>query len=118
MVSPWFDLVVFLVAGLTFPLVNIGVSVLLRRDYPYPEKLMPYESGEQVMGDARVKFRIAYYFFAMEFLIFDVEAVFLFPWVLAIHELGLFSLVAGLIFIALLGVGLVYSYKKKVLQWV
>ncbi|HEY8448966.1 MAG TPA: NADH-quinone oxidoreductase subunit A [Bacillota bacterium] len=117
MISPWFDLVVFLIAGLTFPLVNIGISALLRRNYPYPEKLLPYESGEDPLGDARVRFRVSYYFFAMIFLVFDVETVFLYPWAVVFRELGMFALIEMVVFVAVLAVGLLYAYKKRVLRW-
>ncbi|HEX6989805.1 MAG TPA: NADH-quinone oxidoreductase subunit A [Bacillota bacterium] len=118
MLGPWVDLLVFLIAGLTFPVVNVALSSLLRRDYPYPEKVMPYESGEDPVGDARVHFRVSYYIFAMLFVAFDVETVFLYPWAVVLHELGLFALIEIVVFIGLLLVGLFYAYKKKVLRWV
>lgn len=118
MASPWLDIVVFLIAGLTFPLVNIGLTRLLRRDFPYREKGLPYESGAEPFGDARVRFRIHYYFFAMLFLVFDVETVFLYPWAVVLRQIGPVALVEMLVFIAMLAVGLVYAYRKRVLRWV
>lgn len=118
MISQWFDLLIFLVAGLTFPIVNLAVSSLLRRNYPYPEKDMPYESGEDPLGDARVRFRVSYYIFAMIFLVFDVETVFLYPLAVVFKELGLIAVIELIVFIAVLGAGLLYAYRKRVLRWV
>jgi len=116
--TDWVYVVVFLVAWLTFPLVNLALTRLLRRDFPYREKLLPYESGEEVFGDARVHFKIHYYFFAMLFLVFDVETVFLYPWAVVLRQLGWPVLVEMLVFILMLAVGLLYAYKKRVLRWV
>lgn len=118
MVSPWVDLIVFAIAGFTFPLVNVLLGSLLRRNYPYAEKLLPYESGEDPVGDARVHFRISYYFFAMIFVVFDVETVFLYPWAVVMQELGMFALIEMVVFLGLLVAGLIYAHKKRVLRWV
>lgn len=118
MISPWFDFLIFLVAGLTFPIVNVAVSSLLRRNYPYPEKEMPYESGEDPLGDARVRFRVSYYIFAIIFLVFDVETLFLYPWAVVFRELGVFAVVHMIVFLVVLAMGLLYAYKKRVLRWI
>ncbi|MEX2355941.1 MAG: NADH-quinone oxidoreductase subunit A [Thermaerobacterales bacterium] len=118
MVNPWIDVIVFLIAGLTFPFVNFGISALLRRNFPYREKMAPYESGEEPFGDARVHFRIQYFFFALIFLVFDVEVVFLYPWALVLRDIGLFGYIVMLLFVLTLVEGLVYAYKKGVLRWI
>src|SRR5690606_3391761 len=117
-VNPWIDVVVFFIAGLTFPLVNLGLSRLFRRAYPYSLTLDPYESGEEPFGDARVSFRIQYYFYAMLFLVFDVEVVFMYPWAVVLRDLGVFGYVVMLLFALTLVEGLVYAYKKGVLRWI
>lgn len=108
---------VFLVIGVLLPIVALSFGSLVRPHNPYPAKLSTYESGIVPTGDANVRFKIAYYIIALEFVIFDVEAIFLYPWVLAFEELGWFGLNAAFIFIGILLLGLAYSWKKKVLEW-
>lgn len=117
----WVDVLVFLIAGATFPMVSVAVSRLLRRDWREPAKLTTYETGIRPYGDARIRYSIHYYAFALMFLVFDVEAVFFYPWAARFRELsqmGAFALVEMAIFILMLVVGLVYAWKKKVLRWV
>lgn len=80
-------------------------------------QLEPYECGETVVGQPWVHINIRYYIFAMLFLIFDIETVFLFPWALVFKDLGFFGLIEMIIFILVLLVGLVYPWKKGVLKW-
>ena len=109
---------IFLLLGIFLPLVTIwGVGLILRPKNPAPEKLTTYESGLEPTGDAMVQFNVRYYIFALLFVVFDVETVFLYPWAVAFDELGLFSLIEMSIFIFMLVVGLVYAWKKKVLRW-
>lgn len=115
--SLWVAVVIFAIAGLGFPILNMTATAVLKPNYPDPEKLEPYESGEVPVGDARIRFRVNYYIFALIFLVFDVETVFLYPWAVQFKQLGLFGLVEMVIFIALLAIGLIYAYKKKVLRW-
>jgi len=116
------DLAVFLIAGASFPALVIIGGALLRPHFPDPAKLTTYESGEIPFGDARVKYHAHYYIFALVFLVFDVETVFLYPWAVVfktlIGELGAFVLAEMAVFIAMLVIGLVYAYKKRVLRWV
>ncbi|MBE3589644.1 MAG: NADH-quinone oxidoreductase subunit A [Firmicutes bacterium] len=113
------DLVVFLLAGFTFPLVNVLLSKLVRRDYPDPLKEVSYESGIVPIGDARVRYHIHYYIFALVFLVFDVEGLFLFPWAVVFKQLNpAVAFGEAVVFIAMLVVGLVYAWKKKVLTWI
>ena len=112
------DLLFFFLGGLAFPLLMIYMSLLLRRDHPDARKTMPYESGIVPIGDARVRFHAAYYVFALIFVVFDVETVFLYPWGVVFQHLDpVFALVEGVVFIAMLVVGLVYAWRKGVLQW-
>lgn len=113
----WVDILVFLVAGVTFPILTVALSRLLRRDWRDPAKLTTYESGIRPYGDARIRYSIHYYIFALIFLVFDVEVVFLYPWAVQFQELGAFGFVEMLIFIGMLVVGLIYAWKKKVLRW-
>ena len=82
------------------------------------EKLTTYECGENPPGSAWVQFNIRFYVFALIFIIFDVEAVFLLPWAVVFRELGALAFVEGLVFIAILVVALVYVWRKGDLEWV
>lgn len=115
----YLDILVFMIAGAIFPLLNVFLSVPLRRGYPDAAKTSAYESGETPIGDARVRFHISYYVFALVFLVFDVESLFLYPWATVFKSLqpGL-ALGEMAAFIVMLFVGLVYAWKKKVLTWV
>lgn len=108
---------IFLILGILLPIVALTFGRLLRPTKPSEEKAETYESGNIPFMESRVKFNIRYYLFALMFVIFDVETVFLYPWAVAYEKLGLFALVEMLIFVSLLVVGLLYAWKKKVLQW-
>lgn len=106
-----FTLVVALTALL------LSAHALLGRRRPLPGKAEPYESGVWPIGSARERVPIRYYLIAMLFLLFDIEAVFLYPWAVVARELGIFGLIEILTFIAVLGLGLVYAWKRRALEW-
>ncbi|MFK7694800.1 NADH-quinone oxidoreductase subunit A [Paenibacillus sp. HJGM_3] len=108
---------IFLALGILLPIAALTIGNWLRPHKPTEEKQTTYESGNEPFGDSHVRFNIRYYLFALMFVIFDVETVFLYPWAVAYNQLGLFALVEMLIFVVLLVVGLIYAWKKKVLQW-
>ncbi|WP_096185864.1 NADH-quinone oxidoreductase subunit A [Evansella halocellulosilytica] len=108
---------IFILLGVALPVGALTFGRLIRPNNPYKEKLTTYESGIEPTGDAQVRFHVAYYIVALEFIIFDVETVFLYPWAVALDQLGWVGLNAMLIFILILGLGLAYSWKKKVLEW-
>jgi len=114
----YFDVLVFLLTGVVFIFFGLWVASLFRPHRPDAEKLSIYECGVRPFGDSRAKFRVRYYIFALVFVIFDVEAVFLYPWAVVYKELGLFGLTEMLVFLGVLVIGLIYAWKKKVLQWV
>jgi NADH-quinone oxidoreductase subunit A len=109
----WFGLAAFLVAGLL-----LGISALIRPNNPNAEKLLTYESGVDPVGDGWSQSQIRYYVFALLFVIFDVEAVFIFPWATQLERYAYFGLVEMGIFVAILLLGLVYAWRKGVLRWV
>ncbi len=109
--------VVFLLLGTVVGVGMLVFSRILRPRNPYPEKLITYESGITPFMDAHQKFTIRYYIIAMLFLIFDIEAVFLYPWAVAYNAIGLYGFVEMVIFIAILLVGYVYAWKKGALVW-
>ena len=111
--------VVFL-AGAAFLLVGgtLALSRLVRPKRPGPEKLMAYESGVDPVGTSWSQSQVRYYIFALLFVMFDVEAVFLFPWALRLEAFGAFGLVEMGVFVVILLVGLFYAWRKGVLRWV
>jgi NADH-quinone oxidoreductase subunit A len=95
----------------------VGVGWLLRPSHPSATKAQSYECGIDPVGSGWAQTHIRYYIFALLFLIFDVEAVFIFPWAVRLESLGLFALVEMVIFIVILLAGLVYAVRKGVLKW-
>lgn len=104
-----------LVVGLTALL--LGVHALLGRRRPLPGKSEPYESGVWPIGSARERVPIRYYLIAMLFLLFDIEAIFMYPWAVIARDLGVFGLVEMLTFIGVLAIGLLYAWKRRALEW-
>ena len=112
------NILVFLVVGILFLSVSLTVSSLIRPSVYSEEKLISYECGENPVGSPWIQFNIRFYVFALIFVIFDVEVAFLIPWAVVFKKLGMFAFVEGLIFIAILAVGLAYVWAKGDLQWV
>jgi NADH-quinone oxidoreductase subunit A len=106
-----------LVFGLLFGLLTLYIGRFFRLSRPYHEKLVAYESGNEPTEAPRMRFSVKFYLIAILFVVFDVEAIYLYPWAVTYDRLGLFALVEMLIFIGLLLVGYVYAWKKGVLQW-
>ena len=95
----------------------LGLSSLIRPNHPTKEKLLTYESGVDPTGTGFMQSNIRYYVFALLFVMFDVEAVFIFPWALGLETYDVFGLVEMIIFIVILALGLVYAWRKGVLKW-
>ncbi|GIN63044.1 NADH-quinone oxidoreductase subunit A [Robertmurraya siralis] len=110
--------VVFLCLGVLLPVVALFLAKLLRPSVPSDAKYTTYESGNDPFNDSLIQFNVRYYIFALLFVIFDVETVFLYPWAVAYEKLGIFALIEMLIFVFMLLIGLVYAWKKKVLKWI
>ncbi|MBY6037327.1 NADH-quinone oxidoreductase subunit A [Fictibacillus nanhaiensis] len=108
---------VFLFLGILLPVVALTAGRFLRPYKPSEEKYTTYESGIEPFHQSWVQYNVRYYLFALMFVIFDVETVFLYPWAVAYEELGIFALIEMGIFVVLLTLGLVYAWKKKVLKW-
>ncbi|WP_324717861.1 NADH-quinone oxidoreductase subunit A [Carboxydochorda subterranea] len=115
--SPYVDVAVFLITAVLFVSVTWGLSSLLRPHHPYARKLTTYECGQEPVGEAQTRFHIRYYIFALVFVIFDVETVFLYPWGVVFQSLGWAGLIEMAVFIGVLVVGLVYAWKRRVLHW-
>ena len=95
----------------------LSVSYLLGKKVRNPVKDMPYESGIVPTGDARQRFSVKFYLVAMLFILFDIEAIFLYPWVVVYRELKMFAFVEMLIFVVLILSGFFYIWKKGALDW-
>jgi NADH-quinone oxidoreductase subunit A len=108
---------IFFLAALSFPLLPLVMARFLRPKRPTPIKQSTYECGLEAIGDVHVQFKVQYYLYALAFVIFDVEVLFLYPWAVAYNRLGVFALVEVLIFLALLIFGLVYAWRKGALEW-
>ena len=118
MQSEWLYIGLFLVIGIIVPIIPLIASRVLAPRKPNPVKQSTYECGIETVGDSLVQFKSQYYIFALVFLIFDVETVFLFPWAIAIGKSTLFTVVEGIIFILILIAGLTYTWRKGLLEWV
>ena len=113
-----FSLLVALTIAIVLPLIMMGLSAVLGPRKEGAHKLEPYESGVSMpVGTARERFSIKFYLVAILFIVFDVEAVFLFPWAVNFRQLGLFGLVEMFVFIGVLFAGFVYVLKKGALKW-
>jgi NADH:ubiquinone oxidoreductase subunit 3 (subunit A) len=108
----------FLAVAAAFLVVNLLVWKAIRPSRPSEEKLTTYECGENPTGSAWIQFNIRFYVFALIFIIFDVEAVFLLPWAVVFRQLGALAFAEGLVFIAILVVALAYVWRKGDLEWV
>ncbi|MGZ4726510.1 MAG: NADH-quinone oxidoreductase subunit A [Acidimicrobiales bacterium] len=114
-------LTVALMGGLALALIGILLGVvgrILRPDRPQEQKYLTYESGVDPVGSGWTQSQVRYYIFAVLFVMFDVEAVFIFPWAIQLETFGTFGLVEMIVFIVILALGLAYAWRKKVLRWV
>ncbi len=118
MYSEWQFIIVFLVLAPIFPLAPIIVNRILGPSRPNPIKQQTYECGIETVGDTWVQFKVQYYIYALIFVVFDVEAIFLFPIAAAFGQLDLFAIGATALFIILLADGLYYAWSRGVLEWV
>ena len=113
----WLGVVIMMGLGLGFAGTMIGLSALLGPRNPTPEKLAPYECGMPPVGDARERQSVKFYLVAMIFLLFDIEVAFLYPWAMALRDLGWTAFVQVVLFTVLLLAGYVYVWRKGALDW-
>ena len=116
--SEWLYIGLFLVVGVVVPIVPLVVARAIAPRKPNPIKQSTYECGIETVGESWVQFKAQYYIFALVFLVFDVETVFLFPWALALKQLPLFAVLEGILFVSILVAGLVYAWRKGMLEWI
>ncbi len=108
---------IFIVFSLIFALIPLILAWFLAPKKPSKDKTAAYECGLDSKGNPWIQYQVQYYIYALIFVIFDVETVFIYPWAVAFKKLGLFAFVEMVIFIAILAFGLVYAWKKKMLEW-
>ena len=114
----WLFIGLFLVLAPILPAVALLIPRLIAPKKPNVIKSQTYECGIETVGDTWVQFKVQYYIFALIFLVFDVETVFLYPWAAAIGQLPLFAVLEGVLFILILVLGLVYAWRKGALEWI
>src|SRR5205807_8271227 len=113
----WSSILIMIALGAGFALVSVVLSSLLGPRKPTPEKAAPYECGMPAIGDARERQSIKFYLVAMIFLLFDIEVAFLYPWAMALRQLGWNGFMQVVLFILLLLAGYVYVWREGVLDW-
>jgi NADH-quinone oxidoreductase subunit A len=117
MLGTYLPILLLVIVAIGFGLCSLVFSSLIGQKKSTPLKLSPYESGCEPVGTARERFSIKFYLIAMLFILFDIEAVFLYPWAILYKKLGLFGLVEMGVFIVILFVGYIYVWKKGALEW-
>jgi NADH:ubiquinone oxidoreductase subunit 3 (subunit A) len=113
----WLYVGVFVAVGLVMAALPLGIVWLLAPQFPQAQKRMTYESGVVPFGQAWAQFNVRYYLFALVFVIFDVEVIYLYPWAIVFRRLGKFAFVEMLIFLIILLIGLAYAWRKGALEW-
>lgn len=117
MEQPYLGILILGVIGVLNAGLLLSLSHLASTFRPTPAKSSPYESGMVPLGTTRQRFSVQFYIVAMLFIVFDIETIFFFPWAVIYRDLGLFAFMEMLVFVLILGVGLVYAWKKGALEW-
>ena len=111
-------LILFFLVGAVFVGVVLILSEIIAPRSINPQKFEPYECGIPTEGPTWIQFNVGYYLFAIIYLIFDVESLFLFPWAVVMRNVGIRAFIEIIIFLFILGLGLIYAWKKHALRWV
>jgi len=109
---------VFLLIAVIFPLLPILLAKVVAPKKPSPVKNATYECGMETIGETWIQFRVQYYLYALLFVIFDIETIFVYPWAVAFNRLGFFAFIEMVVFLAILAGGWAYAWKKGVLEWI
>jgi NADH-quinone oxidoreductase subunit A len=117
MLAEYFPILLFILVAIAIGVVPLALGKLLGPNRPDPEKLSPYECGFEAFEDARMKFDVRYYLVAILFILFDLEIAFLFPWAVALNDIGAAGFIAMMVFLGILVVGFVYEWMKGALEW-
>jgi NADH-quinone oxidoreductase subunit A len=113
----YLPILLFLGVAVGLALIVVLASFVVARQNPDSEKLSPYECGFEAFDDARSKFDVRFYLVAILFIIFDLEVAFLFPWAVALGDIGMLGFWSMMIFLGILTIGFVYEWKKGALEW-
>src|SRR5438270_5707658 len=113
----WLSILIMIARGAGFALISVLLSSVLGPSKPAPEKSAPYECGMPAVGDARERQSVKFYLVAMIFLLFDIEVAFLYPWAVALRDLGWAGLLQIITFFLILLVGYIYVWRKGILDW-
>jgi NADH-quinone oxidoreductase subunit A len=111
------SLILLIVCGIAFSAGGLFISGLLARHSKNLQKGQAYECGVPTIGQSWIQFNVGYYLFALLFLIFDVELVFLYPWAVVVKEIGIPALIEIVIFLFILFLGFLYAHRKGALKW-
>jgi NADH-quinone oxidoreductase subunit A len=117
LLAEYLPILIFLGIAVGLSVVVVAASYILARQRPDSEKVSAYECGFEAFDDARSQFDVRFYLVAILFIIFDLEVAFLFPWAVALGDIGLFGFWSMMIFLGILTVGFVYEWKKGALEW-
>jgi NADH-quinone oxidoreductase subunit A len=117
LVNDYLPILLFLGIALVVACAAVGVSLIIAKQKPDSEKVSPYECGFEAFDDARAKFDVRFYLVAILFIIFDLEIAFLFPWAVALGDIGLFGFWSMIVFLGVLTIGFLYEWKKGALEW-
>ena len=117
MLEGYLPILVFLVVGTIVGILPLALGMVVGPRKPDPEKDSPYECGFEAFEDSRLKFDVRFYLVAILFIIFDLEIAFLFPWAVALQDIGVFGLLAMGLFLTILVIGFIYEWKKGALEW-
>jgi NADH-quinone oxidoreductase subunit A len=116
-VADYLPVVIYLGVIVAFAVVSLVAARVLSPSRPFAAKLETYECGAEPIGEAWVQFPVGFYLVALVFIVFDVLAVFLFPWALVIRQLGAWGILAMVMFLSILLLGWVYAYRERILEW-
>lgn len=117
MLDNWLYVALFIIVASLIPAIAVILPRLIAPRKPNRIKQETYECGMQTYGETWVQFKVQYYIYALIFLIFDIETVFLYPWAVAFDQLQLFMVLEGVLFVLILVAGLFYAWRKGVLEW-
>jgi len=113
----YLPILIFLGIAVGLAAIIVLASYIVARQHPDSEKLSAYECGFDPFDDARGRFDVRFYLVAILFIIFDLEVAFLFPWAVALGDIGLFGFWSMVVFLGVLTVGFIYEWKKGALEW-
>lgn len=113
----YLPIIIFLAIAIGIAAAMLIASLLVAKQNPDSEKLSAYECGFEPFADARSKFDVRFYLVAILFIIFDLEVAFLFPWAIALGDIGMFGFWSMMVFLGILTIGFIYEWKKGALEW-